>query len=392
MGEAQSDALGGESMQQVGLYAVERLLGQGGMGVVYLARSPGGRRVAVKVVHQDIARQPQFQQRFAAEIDVVRRVGGFHTAAIVDADPQADPPWFATEYIPGLTLAEHLAQHGPMRSSALRALGAAVAEALAAIHRCGVVHRDLKPGNIIMTEDGPRVMDFGIARVLDETRLTSSGLVVGTAGYLSPEQSLGLDVTGASDVFALGAVLVKAAGGSAFHGQGHLALAYQAVHEPADVSAVPDELRDLVRSCLEKDPLRRPSPQALLRSLIEPESQRVTVPNATTPGPARGGRQKGRAASGKAHQDLKPLAATDGLRTLTVDERGISYQASGAVAGPFNWDLILDVESEAGRTNWFVKVNLAAWQQQCFIVAPDEETLSQWVSQFQLLVATYLPT
>lgn len=218
-------------MQQVGLYAVERLLGQGGMGVVYLARSPGGRRVAVKVVHQDIARQPQFQQRFAAEIDVVRRVGGFHTAAIVDADPQADPPWFATEYIPGLTLAEHLAQHGPMRSSALRALGAAVAEALAAIHRCGVVHRDLKPGNIIMTEDGPRVMDFGIARVLDETRLTSSGLVVGTAGYLSPEQSLGLDVTGASDVFALGAVLVKAAGGSAFHGQGHLALAYQAVHE-----------------------------------------------------------------------------------------------------------------------------------------------------------------
>ncbi|WP_328442639.1 serine/threonine protein kinase [Streptomyces sp. NBC_00444] len=380
-------------MHRVGPYAVERLLGQGGMGVVYLARSPGGRRVAVKVVHQNIARQPEFRQRFAAEIDVVRRVGGFHTAAIVDADPQADPPWFATEYIPGPTLADSLAQHGPMRAPALRALGAAVAEALTAIHRCGVVHRDLKPGNIIMTEDGPRVMDFGIARVLDESRLTSSGFVVGTAGYLSPEQSLGLDVTGASDVFALGAVLVTAAGGAAFHGQGHAALAYQAVHEPADVSAVPDELRDLVRSCLEKEPLSRPSPQAVVSRLTEPAGPGATVLNVTAPSPAQGSRQKWRAASDWASRGRpKPLAVADGIRTLRVDEGGITYASLSAVEGPFGWDSIFDVESEAGRTNWFIKINIGISQRQCFIVAPDEETLSQWVAQFQLLVETYLPS
>ncbi|MFG2871556.1 protein kinase [Streptomyces sp. NPDC048338] len=237
------------------------------MGTVYLARSRGGRAVAVKVARPELATDPAFRERFRAEVEAARRVGGFHTAQVVDADPDAEAPWLATAYIPGPTLSGLLAAEGPLPEPRLRALGAALAEALEAIHACGLVHRDLKPGNIVMAADGPRVLDFGIARALESTRLTATGTAFGTPGYLAPEQALGQEVTGAADVFALGAVLVAAAGGRAFGDGTPMGLMYRSVHESADLAAVPAGLRELVGGCLAKDPARRPTPEAILDAL-----------------------------------------------------------------------------------------------------------------------------
>ncbi|MEU2713209.1 RodZ domain-containing protein [Streptomyces sp. NPDC007205] len=258
---------GADLPRRIGVYTVERELGAGGMGTVYLARSRGGRAVAVKVARPELAADPHFRERFRAEVEAARRVGGFHTAPVVDADPDAEAPWLATAYIPGPTLAELIERQGPMKIHQLRSLGAALAEALQAVHACGLVHRDLKPGNIIMADDGPRVLDFGIARAVESTRLTATGAAFGTPGYLAPEQAQGHEVGGAADVFALGAVLVAAAGGSAFGTGTPMGLMYRSVHEPADLSALPVELRSLVAACLSKDPAGRPTPEALLSSL-----------------------------------------------------------------------------------------------------------------------------
>ncbi|MFJ8861372.1 serine/threonine-protein kinase [Streptomyces sp. NPDC102451] len=277
---------------RIGAYTVERELGAGGMGTVYLARSRGGRAVAVKVARPELAGDPHFRERFRAEVDAARKVGGFHTAPVVDADPDAEAPWLATAYIPGPTLSGLLMDRGAMDEQRLRLLGAALAEALQAVHACGLVHRDLKPGNIIMAEDGPRVLDFGIARALESTRLTATGAAFGTPGFLAPEQAQGLEVSGGTDVFALGAVLVAAAGGSAFGAGTPMGLMYRTVHEPADLSAVPDGIRPVVAACLDKDPRRRPTPGALL-DLFVPESASYTptvvVPVAPVPAPPGSG-------------------------------------------------------------------------------------------------------
>ena len=249
---------------RIGDYVVERELGSGGMGSVYLGRSRSGRAVAIKVIRAEYATDPQFRDRFRKEVEAARRVGGFHTAAVVDADPDAAQPWMASAYIKGPTLASQVDLHGPLAEARLWVLVAALAEALQAIHSCGLVHRDLKPGNIVLAEDGPRVLDFGIARAAEGTRLTCDGAAIGTPGFISPEQARGLPVTGACDVFALGAVLVAAAGGSAFGGGQPYSLLYRAVHEEADVSAVPDALRPITRACLRKEPELRPSPRQLL--------------------------------------------------------------------------------------------------------------------------------
>ncbi|MFD9499394.1 serine/threonine-protein kinase [Streptomyces sp. NPDC060035] len=216
--------------QYFGDYVVERELGSGGMGSVYLGRSPSGRAVAIKVIRAEYAEAPQFRARFHKEIEAARRVGGFHTAAVVDADPDAPRPWMASAYIKGPTLAEEVAGRGPLDEARLRSLGAALAEALKAIHACDLVHRDLKPGNIVLAEDGPRVLDFGIAQALQDTRLTDPGMVIGTYGFMAPEQATGGRIGPRCDVFALGAVLVAAAGGDAF-GPGQPAqLLYRVVH------------------------------------------------------------------------------------------------------------------------------------------------------------------
>ncbi|MEV4338304.1 serine/threonine-protein kinase [Streptomyces sp. NPDC049590] len=269
-------------MERIGGYLVERRLGEGGMGTVHLARTRGGRAVALKVAKAELAADPVFRERFRSEVEAARAVGGFHTAPVVDADVDGDPLWLATAYIPGPTLAERLAAEGAMDEAGLRALAAALAEALESIHSCGLVHRDLKPGNIIMAADGPRVLDFGIARAVESTRLTATGTAFGTPGFLAPEQALGHEVTGAADVFALGAVLVAAAGGSAWGEGTPMGLMYRSVHEPPDLSTVPAGLRGVVAQCLAKEPSARPTPAALLDRLTGPAPR----PAGWGPGPA----------------------------------------------------------------------------------------------------------
>ncbi|MEH0417418.1 protein kinase domain-containing protein [Streptomyces sp. B21-083] len=250
-----------------GRYRLVGRLGQGGMGVVYFGRSRSGRAVAVKVVRPELSTEPGFRRRFADEVAAARRVGGFHTAPVVDADPEGEPAWLVTAYIPGPTLRDVLDQVGPLPAETLTVLAAGLAEALAAIHQAGVIHRDLKPANIIVAEDGPRVIDFGIARALDGAALTQTGFQIGTLGFLAPEQLVGGTLTPAVDMFALGVVLSQAAGGAPFGDGGSAAWAYRVVHEQPDLTDVPDPLRGLVAACLAKDPLDRPGPSEFLDQL-----------------------------------------------------------------------------------------------------------------------------
>ena len=216
----------------VGGYRLLGRLGAGGMGQVFLGVSPGGRKVAVKLIHPVHARDPQFRERFAREIEAAQRVGGFHTAPVVDADPHADPPWMVTAYIEGPSLQEAVGRGGPLPPGTVRAVGAGLAEGLAAIHARGLVHRDLKPGNVILAADGPRIIDFGIARALDATTgITAAGAVVGTFAYMSPEQFRGEVAGPASDVFSLGSVLAFAATGRPpFGGDSALSIMYRVVN------------------------------------------------------------------------------------------------------------------------------------------------------------------
>jgi serine/threonine protein kinase/DNA-binding beta-propeller fold protein YncE len=253
----------------VGGYQLLGRLGTGGMGQVFLGMSPSGRRVAVKLIHPVHAGTEHFRERFAREIEAARRVGGFHTAPVVDADPHADPPWMVTAYIDGPSLEEAVGRYGPQPSEPVRALGAGLAEGLAAVHAHGLVHRDLKPGNVIMAGDGPRIIDFGIARAVDATGLTSTGAVVGTFAYMSPEQVRGDPVWPASDVFSLGCVLAFAATGRPpFGSDTAAAVMFRVVGQPPDLAGVADEgLRTLIESCLAKSPDDRPAVPAVLAAL-----------------------------------------------------------------------------------------------------------------------------
>ncbi|MGW5424846.1 protein kinase domain-containing protein [Streptomyces sp. NPDC003943] len=251
-----------------GRYQLVGRLGQGGMGVVYLGRSRSGRAVAVKVVRPELGTDPEFRRRFAREVAAARQVGGFHTAPVVDADPDGQPAWLVTAYVPGPTLRTVLDQVGALPADSLTLLAAGLAEALESIHRAGVVHRDLKPANIIAAEDGPRVIDFGIARALDgTTALTRTGFQVGTPGYLAPEQLTGGTITPAVDMFALGVVLCQAAGGAPFGDGSSASWLYRVVHEEPELTPVPVALRGLVAACLAKAPEQRPTPSALLDAL-----------------------------------------------------------------------------------------------------------------------------
>ncbi|MGI5207381.1 serine/threonine-protein kinase [Spirillospora sp. CA-108201] len=196
--------------KRIGRYRLLARLGAGGMGRVYLGRSQGGRAVAVKVIHPHLAEDPEFRRRFEQEIAAARRVGGIHTAHVVDADPGADPPWLVTEYIAGPTLHDAVGEHGAFSEESLAGLGAGLAEGLMAIHDRNVVHRDLKPGNVLLARDGPRIIDFGIARAVDATSQTTRTAVAGTPGFMSPEQFRGREVRRASDVFCLAAVSTAA--------------------------------------------------------------------------------------------------------------------------------------------------------------------------------------
>ncbi|MCX5206542.1 serine/threonine-protein kinase [Streptomyces sp. NBC_00237] len=254
--------------REIGGYRLEGRLGAGGMGVVYLARSVSGRQVAVKVIRPELAEDPGFRERFRQEAAAARRVSGAFTAPVVDADPEAPAPWFATLFVPGLSLAQRVSVQGPLTVDEVRGLGAGLAEALRDIHRAGLVHRDLKPGNVLLAEDGPRVIDFGIARTSDAVALTSTGVAVGTPPFMAPEQFRREEVTPAADVFALGSVLVYAATGHGpFDGDTAHVVGFRVVYEGPDLTGLPPELGELVHSCLEKDPERRATVPRLLEVL-----------------------------------------------------------------------------------------------------------------------------
>ncbi|MHB9860962.1 serine/threonine-protein kinase [Streptomyces sp. YIM S03343] len=261
-------ALEPEDPRRVGRYRIEARLGAGGMGRVYLARSPGGRAVAVKTVRPELAEDGDFRRRFAREVAAARRVNGAFTAGVVDADADGSPPWLATVYVPGVSLGEAIARHGPWPTRPVLALGAGLAEALEAIHAVGIVHRDLKPSNVLLAADGPRVIDFGISAASEASVLTHTGMTIGTPGFMSPEQITGQPVGPASDVFSLGALLAHTASGVGPFGTGtpH-ALHYRAVHEPPDLDALPLELREVVAACLTKHPGQRPTVAYLLDRL-----------------------------------------------------------------------------------------------------------------------------
>lgn len=253
------------SHSRIGPYVLLRQLGGGGMGDVYLGRSRGGRLVAVKVVRPHLAKAPEFRRRFASEVAAARQVGGFYTAMVVDADVTADVPWLATAYVPGPSLQEAVDAYGPLPVGTVAALGAGLAEGLTAIHSHGLVHRDLKPGNVILAEDGPRIIDFGIARALDAaTRLTAQG-VIGTPAFMSPEQATDGEVGPESDVFSLASLLAHAVTGRAPFGDGAtFAVLHRVVHEEPDLTDVPPTLADLLLPCLLKAPARRPTAPELV--------------------------------------------------------------------------------------------------------------------------------
>ncbi|RST19012.1 serine/threonine protein kinase [Streptomyces sp. WAC05374] len=244
-------------------------LGAGGMGVVYLARSAGGSLVALKVIQAEYAEDAGFRERFRREAETARRMTSPWVASLVDADPDAPQPWLATAFVPGPSLGEAVAAHGPLPLRSVRVLGARLARALGDLHGVGLVHRDVKPGNVLLALDGPRLIDFGVARDPRDTGLTSTGVVVGTPGFLPPEQAHGTgELSASGDIFSLGCVLAFAATGRPPFGTGSLdALLYRTVHEAPDLAGVPVPLGEVVRGCLEKDPRRRPTAEALSATL-----------------------------------------------------------------------------------------------------------------------------
>ncbi|MCG0064031.1 serine/threonine-protein kinase [Streptomyces tricolor] len=302
---------------EVGGYRIEDRLGSGGMGVVYLARSASGRRLAVKVVHGQYADDDEFRTRFRREVAAARQVSGAFTAPVVDADADAPRPWMATLYIPGEDLGTHVRRHGPLPPDRLRGLAAGLAEALRDIHRAGVVHRDLKPANVMLADDGPRVIDFGISRAAEAAgmdALTQTGRVMGTPPFMSPEQFASPQEVGpATDIFSLGAVLVYAATRRGpFDSPSPWETATRVVEGTPELTGVPADLLPFVRLCLEKHPKSRPGPDELLHLLREGRlpDPRPEPPVPQDPEPARPRRRRWWPAAVAATAVLAAVAAT----------------------------------------------------------------------------------
>jgi serine/threonine protein kinase len=339
----------------IGPYRLRGRLGAGGMGRVYLGLSPGGRSVAVKVIRADLAQDTEFRARFRREVAVARTVSGLFTAPVIDADVDGPVPWLATAYVPGPSLADAVSRDGPLPAASVLALARGLAEALSAIHAAGVVHRDLKPANVLLAEDGPRVIDFGISRAVEASVLTHTGLVVGSPGFMSPEQAEGREVGPPSDIFSLGAVLAFAATGQGPFGSGSTpALVYRVVHSGPQLDLMPAEVRSLAERCLAKDPALRPTAADLLAAaaypaagwLPEPVTRAqaavpLTMTTATPPGrpPRQARRQAPR--QGRRLGRWRPLTATlvlSGLvgagATAAVTMTAGSAPAHAAQSGP----------------------------------------------------------
>ncbi|MFB6538279.1 PQQ-binding-like beta-propeller repeat protein [Streptomyces noursei] len=335
-----------ERPEYAGHYRLEARLGSGGMGVVHLARSSSGLSLAIKVIHADFAQDPEFRGRFRQEVAAARRVSGAFTAPVVDADPDAERPWMATLHIAGPTLAEHVKRNGPLTPGEVRRLGAGLAEALRDIHRAGVVHRDLKPGNVLLAADGPKVIDFGISRPSDSEMRTETGKLIGTPPFMAPEQfQRPREVGPAADVFALGSVLVHAATGRGpFDSESPYLVAYQVVHDEADLSDVPDALVPLIESCLAKDPADRPTPDRLMQLLCTDAP--MTLP-ATRP--TRGEALPETVPGARIPAQRQPVRAETAARAETTHVRARTPDAARAPAGPPPPPVVPEGAPKAGR-------------------------------------------
>ncbi|MEY9858223.1 serine/threonine protein kinase [Catenulispora sp. GAS73] len=275
--------LGLSDPRRIGPYRIFAQLGRGGMGRVFLAGAPDGRLVALKLVHVQHVEEPGFRERFRREVAASRRVSGAYTAPVVDADVETEIPWLVTVFVPGPSLREAIDAAGPLPADTAVRLAAGLATALGEIHAVGLVHRDLKPSNVLLAADGPRVIDFGVARVTDgnTSELTHTGWLVGSPGYMSPEQAESKPLTPASDIFSLGAVVYMACTGTEpFMGASTPATLYNVVHAEPDLEAAPEQLRAVLAACLAKDPAARPTPEQVLAQLGDVPAVTRTWPDA----------------------------------------------------------------------------------------------------------------
>jgi serine/threonine protein kinase len=267
---------------RIGRFRLSARLGAGGMGVVYLGTAEDGSQVAVKVLRSELADDAEFRERFRREVSALSRVNGVCTVRVIEADMDSVTPFLATEYANGPSLAEYVAKHGPLGPGLLYGLAIGLAEALTAIHVAGVIHRDLKPANVLLTQEGPKVIDFGIAHALDETAVTRTGMVVGSPGFMAPEQIAG-QAGQASDIFAWGLTLAYAASGKPPFGTGPAeVILYRIVHDRPDISAVPEQLRPLVEVAVTKAAAERPAASDLLQQLASAAERPDDPANVTT--------------------------------------------------------------------------------------------------------------
>jgi hypothetical protein len=306
------------------------------MGEVFFGRSRAGRPVAVKLIYPAFANDAKFRRRFRLEVEAGRKVGGFHAAQVVDADPDAERPWMVTAFVAGPSLQQILSEGKALPPDSVRVLGAGVAEALAAIHAAGLIHRDLKPSNILLAEDGPHVIDFGVSRAIDASGVTTRS---GTAGFMAPEVLLGRPLTSACDVFALGMVLAYAVGTRPFGvGGPPEAIAYRVVHEEPDLSGLDPQIRDVIAACLAKEPSQRPTPAKILELLADPDLPSQRFPPAlqtmiTTDKPP--GKPTAAAATDPARAARLLAEAEQIARALPLDEQAMAPEdREAAIPGP----------------------------------------------------------
>ena len=329
------DSLRPGDPRQVGHYVLIGRLGAGGMGEVFFARSRAGRPVAVKLIYPAFANDAEFRRRFRLEVEAGRKVGGFHAAQVVDADPDAERPWMVTAFVAGPSLEQMLSECEALPLDSVRVLGAGVAEALGAIHAAGLIHRDLKPSNILLAEDGPHVIDFGVARAIDASGVTARP---GTAGFMAPEVLLGRPLTSACDVFALGMVLAYATGIRPFGVGLPEAIAYRVVHEEPDLSGLDPQVRDVVAACLAKEPAERPTPATILELLADPDlpSQWLPPPLQTVITTYQPPRKPTAVAATDPARAARLLAEAEQIaRALPLDEQAMAPEdRAAAIPGP----------------------------------------------------------
>lgn len=322
-------------MQEIGPYRVLSRLGAGGMGVAYRARDPAGQVVVVKVLRPELAEDPVGRRRLAREVDTMRRVRSPHVARILDADMEHDPPYLVTRYVPGPSLRDHVERHGPLRGAALQRLATGLAEAVCAIHEAGVVHRDITPGNVLLIDGDPVVIDFGIAWAVDFTRLTMAGAVVGTPGYLAVELLDGADMGPPVDVFAVGATLAFAAGGRHPFGSGPLpAIHYRMAMGRVDLTGVPPAMEPPLRAALSPDPVRRPTARRLHDMLRGLDPRGLDVGEGADRRSARTAAGEGAPADAGATERFAPAGAATDSSTGTSTPPGGSDTRTRPLGAP----------------------------------------------------------